>query len=61
MKQEPFELFAFCREVCCAHYYPENRFEKENCDIPVVDLCPFTAKEVFRWLKQNKFKIEEEN
>jgi len=52
-----YEFFDFCRALRCPHFKVKNKYSDEYCDRAVVDLCPLTAKEVFRWLKQNKFKV----
>lgn len=52
-----YRKYEFCKSVGCYYYYPNNRFEAENCSVPNMSICPYTAKEFHKWLKENGFKI----
>ena len=52
--------YEFCKAVDCEYHYPKNRFEAENCSVPISSYCPLTAKEFHQWLKENGFKIVKE-
>ena len=56
-----YNKYKFCRAVDCEYYHPENFFEKENCSVAIPALCPFSAKELYNWLRSNGYEILNKN
>lgn len=56
---EKYKNYEFCKAINCIHYYPTNRFEKENCSC--VNDCIYTAKDFHNWLIDNNFEIIKRN
>lgn len=55
--EKEYKKYDFCRSVDCDHFYPTNRFEKENCNASWNSTCPYSAKELHQWLKTNGYQI----
>ncbi len=56
-----YNKYKFCRAVDCKYYYPENFFEKENCSVALQALCPFSAKDLYNWLRSQGYEILKKN